>query len=499
MKKLIDLVKNIDVVDIYGDLDTEVENIQYDSRKCKNSSLFVAIKGNVSDGHKYIEPCYANGVRAFVCEYMPSDLSKYSHAVFIKVKNARKSLALLSHNWYDQPSEFMKIIGVTGTNGKTTITYIIKNLLESIGLKIGVIGTTGILIGEDIYPATHTTPESLELCAHLDKMRSEKVSHVIMEVSSHALHQDRVDGVLFDAAIFTNLTHEHLDYHSSLAEYAGAKKILFEMLPEDAIAIINGDTEFSEFMIDDIKVSKKLKIGRDPNNDIVIMNELLGIKSTEYVLDMKNVDDFNQQLIPLRTQLMGRFNIDNTAMAATLAYVMGMEKLKIQQAMSFAKGAPGRMQRIDLRNGAVAIVDYAHTPDALEKALIACRNVLDTSGGSDRKLICVFGCGGDRDNTKRPLMGKYASKLADSIVICNDNPRTEDPEQIIFEILNGVDKKKRTEVKLIPDRALAIEEAVKLSKSHDLILVAGKGHEDYQIIGEERLHFDDTEQLQKFI
>lgn len=496
MKKLQKLLNGLKTIEVRGNTDISIKDIQYDSRKCSKNSLFVAIPGTISDGHKYFGSCYRAGTRAFICEYFPEEI--YEGSVFIKVANSRHSLAELSHLWYDRPSDYMKVIGVTGTNGKTTITYIIKALLESMGLKVGIIGTTGILIGNTKLPATHTTPESLELCGHLDKMRSEHVSHVIMEVSSHALHQGRVRGVSFDAAIFTNLTHEHLDYHKSMEEYAGAKKILFEMLREDGIAIVNGDSEFAEFMLDDIMPNKKIMIGRNPENHIVIMNEMLGLRSTEYVLDLKQVSEYSQQLIPLRTQLMGRFNIDNTAMAAALAYLLGMEKLKLQQALSSADGAPGRMQRINLKNGAIGIVDYAHTPDALDKALLSCRNVLNNSGKKDRKLICVFGCGGNRDRSKRPVMGKSAAKLADRVIICNDNPRAEDPELIIFEIFNGISKKKQSIVTMIPDRAKAIAKAAEISSHDDIILVAGKGHEDYQIIGEERIHFDDTEELLKF-
>ncbi|MCK5740688.1 MAG: UDP-N-acetylmuramoyl-L-alanyl-D-glutamate--2,6-diaminopimelate ligase, partial [Chlorobi bacterium] len=342
-------------------------------------------------------------------------------------------------------------------------------------------------------PATHTTPESLELCQHLALMREKKVEAIVMEVSSHALHQHRVRGVEFDAGIYTNLTHEHLDYHKTLDEYAAAKKRLFDMLPEDSLAVVNSDADYAEYMLKDCRSAKKIRVGRTDQSDICIRDEKLNINSSEFSLSENgNISNYS-------TKLIGRFNIDNIAQSLALcAFVTGRKIEDLKDSIINAEGAPGRMQRTNLKNGSIGIVDYAHTPDALEKALTACRDILETSGRQESRLYCVFGCGGDRDSAKRPIMGELSGRIADFSIITDDNPRTEDPGRIIEQIYNGVGSKNKSKIVMISDRREAIGSAVKMAGENDIILIAGKGHEDYQIVGTEKTHFDDREELEKF-
>jgi UDP-N-acetylmuramoyl-L-alanyl-D-glutamate--2,6-diaminopimelate ligase len=487
MKLLSQLLKKNEYTELFVNGEPEITSIQHDSRKCTDGSLFVAIPGEVFDGHDFIAKAIENGAIAIVCERLPKDV--HSDKInYIKVKNCRKSLAIMAHRWYDDPSKNMQIIGVTGTNGKTTVTYILKSIFEQAGRRCGIIGTTGIIVHDETLPATHTTPESLELAAHLAYMRNQNIDICIMEVSSHALVQDRVSAINFSAALFTNLTHEHLDYHKTIEEYAAAKKILFDDLDENSIAIAHNLSEESSYILSDCKAKKKYFIGRDNDPDIQILNERMHLDRSEFDLI------FSNKSIHLSTNLIGKFNIENVGLAASLAMVMGLDDNAIKSGVANTKGAPGRMQRIPLSNGAVGIVDYAHTPDALEKALLACREVLNSEQNAG-KLICVFGCGGDRDKAKRPKMGNISSRLADMTIITTDNPRTEDLLQIIKDITIGIDNNK------IYDMVLGRREAIKTayirSKRGDLILIAGKGHETYQIIGTERTHFDDSEELRR--
>jgi UDP-N-acetylmuramyl tripeptide synthase len=600
MRKLSELIKNLTIEQIIGEIDMEISSIQYDSRKSENDALFVAITGNQVDGHDYIQKAIEKGATVIVCERIDENIDYQPHITFLLVKNSRIALANLSHNYYGNPTKDLKVIGVTGTNGKTTITFLLKSIFESAGEKVGIIGTTGIFIGDEKVPATHTTPESLELCSIFNEMKEKGVTIVAIEVSSHSLDQHRVDGINFNAALFTNLTHDHLDYHSNYENYANAKKMLFDMLPEDSVAIVNADDEYGNYMLQDCISRHKYTIGRKQKTedrslksedrslnpefgsltiegtintpDFIIKNENLGIDFSEFTLtmiDMKpgtgdwgretvaslqncpstgeneqrttnneqrttnnehrnntplnplsrgeleneqrttNIEHrTNSSLDPLsrgevdfsiRTKLLGRFNIDNAGICAALAHSMRLENSAICDGLLSSNGAPGRMHRIILKNGAVAIVDYAHTPDALEKALNACRDIIISSGCLDSRLICVFGCGGDRDNTKRPVMGRIASSIADYAIITSDNPRTEDPDKIIEEIYDGIDKAHKNKVVQLTNRHEAIKYAVSISNSKDLILVAGKGHEDYQIIGKQKFHFSDIEELEKFV
>ena len=492
MKKLSEIIKNLTYTNIIGNTDIEINSIENDSRKCKDDSLFVAIKGTNSDGHKYIEDVIQQGTKVIVCEVTPT--VNDNSTTFIEVSNSRLALAELAHAWYDFPTLDMKVIGITGTNGKTTITFLIKSILDSIDVKNSIIGTTGIYIGTQKLPATHTTPDSLQLCSYLSRMKAEGVKYVIMEVSSHALSQNRVSGISFDVAAFTNLTHDHLDYHPTMEDYASAKKQLFQMLSQNGIAVVNGDDEYSEFMIKDIQASKKIKVGRKKDNDIIISDERLNLDESEFNLKLNSNESLN-----IKAKLLGRFNIDNAAMAVAICLQLGFNKNAIAKSLKTATGAPGRMQKIILKNKAIALVDYAHTPDALEKALNSCRDAMLTAGFKDNRLICVFGCGGNRDKTKRPLMGKISSRLADFTIITDDNPRIEDSSKIIQDIYYGIENGEKKKIIQISNRSEAIKYAYSISEENDIILVAGKGHETYQIVGEVKYHFDDYEELMKFV
>ena len=490
MKELDKLLTGIEIKSILGDKNRKIKGFNYDSRKCKENFLFVAIRGVQFDGHNFIKKAIENGANTIVCEDKSFISANSDDLTFIIVDNSRLALSKISANWFDNPSKKMKVVGVTGTNGKTTITFLIKQLLEANNYKVGIIGTTGIFVGEKKIPATHTTPESLELQGHLKIMNDSNVDFVVMEVSSHSLIQSRVADIDFDFAIFTNLTHEHLDFHKTMEEYALAKKLLFDSM-DKGVGIVNSDDNYADLMLKDFKGQTKLKIGRANTADIQIEDEQFNNINTSFTLNFKN--DNNK--IKFDTQLAGRFNIDNVSFAIVIAKLLKLDNDLITNTVRNIEGAIGRMQKIELSNGALGIVDYSHTPDALEKALKTCRELLH----EDSNLLCVFGCGGDRDKEKRPLMGAIAGRLADYIILTDDNPRTENHEKIIDMIYQGTKKGDKQNTVIISKRDEAIKYAVNLSHKNDIILVAGKGHEDYQIIGTKKKFFSDINELKKYI
>lgn len=481
MRHLIELIENVNINNVIGDFDLQIESIEYDSRKCKKNSLFVAVEGTFDDGHKFIDSAIEKGSNVIVCRVLPSALKE--NVTYLQVDNTRRTLAEIAQFWFDYPSKSIDVIGVTGTNGKTTLTFLLNDIFKAAGKKTAILGTTGIYFDENKIEATHTTPESLELYEIFNELRSSEIDTVFMEVSSHALSQGRASGINFKGALFTNLSHEHLDYHNTMEEYAAAKKILFNYLTDDSIALVNADSEYAEYMLNEIEPKAKKTVGRF-NSDYVISNESISLTHNKFELNG----------IEIITPLIGRFNIENAAMSAAFALECGIDSNTVVKALSKSKGAPGRMERIPLRNGAVGIVDYAHTPDALEKALTACKDVL-TQSDQFGKLISVFGCGGDRDRTKRPIMGNISSNIADYSIVTDDNPRTEDPSIIAEEIIMGI---KKDNFELIHGRREAINKAFNISNKNDLILIAGKGHEKYQIIGTTKHHFDDVEEISKF-
>lgn len=498
MKILEQLLQNVTVISHEGPLDRQVSSISADSRKCRKDSLFVARRGTQRDGVNFIDEAVRSGARTIVIEQGGGHIPQVQNATVVIVENAEIALAAMAHALHDYPTQGLRVIGVTGTNGKTTCTFLLKALFEAAGEKVGLIGTTGIYIGEVMLPATHTTPEAIELAELFSSMRKRGIKTVIMEVSSHALDQHRVDFIEFAAAIFTNLTHDHLDYHETFEKYAAAKKKLFQMLSPRGIALVFADDPYANYMLENIPTAQKYCVGRGEESDVRISNEKLQLTQTEFTLNFSNtLPLWLRGEVGITMPIIGRFNIDNAALCAACCRIMGMEESIVRTALASAHGAPGRMHRILLKSGAVAIVDYAHSPDALEKALKSCREVLEHDEEVQGHIICVFGCGGDRDKEKRPIMGAIAAELSDRVVVTNDNPRTESPQKIIQDILQGIPGENRVKVTPLPDRTQAIHYAVKIANANDIILIAGKGHEMYQIIGNEKIHFSDTEELQR--
>jgi len=489
MQILKHLLDNINIINIFGNDDIIISSIEYNSKNVSPNSLFVAIHGENFDGHQFINDAIERGATAIACEFLPDDL--YKNITYIQVPDSRIALAELSNAFYDFPSNKLKIIGITGTNGKTTITFLLNHIFQYFNKKTAIIGTTGIFIDNKKIPTTHTTPESLELFAYLNQCVNVGVEYVSMEVSSHSLVQHRVHCINFIAAAFTNLTQDHLDYHKTMQDYANAKKLLFDNLQHDAIAVINADDTYADYIIKDCKAKQIFTVGRKSDSDYIIKNENLSIKCVEF--DIVN----NNTTYKIHSPLLGKFNIDNLAQAFAIASELGFEPNEICQCLENATGAPGRMEKYNLPNGAIAIIDYAHTPDALEKALQSLKQI-HYANLLNGKIICVFGCGGNRDRDKRHKMGKIACDLSDFVIITNDNPRNEDPQVIFEDILKGINGNKRNTVSIIQDRAEAIRYAIEKSTKNDIILIAGKGHEDYQIIRGERRPFSDRQIVQEY-
>lgn len=490
VKSLADILTSLVPATVFGIPDRLVSSVEYDSRRCREYSLFVAMPGAATDGHLYIEAAIMTGARTVICERLPDE--RHAECTYVVVPDARAALALASHAYYDFPAKKLRVIGVTGTNGKTTVTFLLKAMLEKAGEKVGLIGTTGNYMGEEMLPATHTTPEAPELCRLFADMRLHGVSTVIMEVSSHALALRRVVGIPFAAALFTNLTHDHLDFHGTMENYSRTKKMLFDSLAPDAIALADGDNGYSMYMLCETKARRAYMTGRSGRFDAVISNEKIGLNGSTFTLkfcgklppELHGEDEFS-------IKLPGHYNVENAALCVVLGRLMELPEAAIKKGLAGAKGAPGRMQRINLPDGVTAFVDYAHTPDALRKSMGTCRELLPQGG----RLIAVFGCGGNRDPFKRPVMGSIAAELAEKVIVTADNPRNESPEQIIQEIISGIPKRQRAGVRAITSRRAAIREAVGEARSGDVIIIAGKGHETYQIIGADTHYFNDVEEV----
>lgn len=479
------LLEKLNYQEIIGSTEVNITDIQFDSRNINQGSLFVAISGTANDGHEYIESAVSFGAVVVVCEKAPT--IRYDGVTFIVVENSRNALARLSSNFYSNPSEELNMIGVTGTNGKTTITFLIAELLENIGKSTAIIGTTGIYIAGEKLEATHTTPDPISLNKLLRQIVDQGIEYVVMEVSSHSLAQNRVDYIDFDLAIFTNLTHDHLDYHKTFEAYLQAKKILFDNLKAGAKAIINLDDNSSKAIVQDTKANI-ITIGWNKEAEFKLSNEHFDHNGSTFTINngSGNYD--------ISSPLLAQFNIINLTLSlAAVSTLCNVNLPDLVQDLSYLKAAPGRMDRVSLKNGAVAVIDYAHTPDALEKAGKACKELLD---GANSKLIIVFGCGGDRDRAKRPLMAKASQKYADISIITDDNPRTESREQIFADIEKGLID--NDSYQIIKDRSEAIRRATELSQKGDIILIAGKGHENYQIIGTVKHHFNDIEEVSKY-
>ncbi len=455
-------------VEYEGNGEIEITSVESSSLTVKEGSAFVCIKGYETDGHRYAKNAAEKGAAVIIAQ---DDVDV--DCPVVKVKDTRRTLAVLCASFYKNPSREFKLVGITGTNGKTTTTFLIKQILEKAGQKVGLIGTNQIMIGEEIYPAARTTPDSFELQGLFRKMADSKVDTVVMEVSSHALYLDRVYGCDFDVGVFTNLTQDHLDFHKTMENYRDAKAILFNICKK---GVINVDDENGAFMAENAKC-EVLTYGADKDADIKAENIKLEQKGVSFTCENKEYS----------LAIPGKFSVYNALSAVGALKALGIDEEIIREGLKEAKGVRGRAEVVHVSADFTVLVDYAHTPDGIE-------NILKTAKGFAKgRVVILFGCGGDRDNTKRPIMGKIASSLADFCIVTSDNPRTEKPMDIINEILPGI----TGEHIVIENRREAIEYAVKNAKKDDVIILAGKGHEDYQIIGKEKTHFDEVEILEE--
>jgi UDP-N-acetylmuramoyl-L-alanyl-D-glutamate--2,6-diaminopimelate ligase len=474
MKLLKDILYQCRIDEVKGSTNIAIENICFDSRKANQFSAFVAVRGLDSDGHNFITNAIDAGALAVVCEEFPTDIR--DDKTYIKVKDSRAALAFIAANFYDNPSQKIKLIGVTGTNGKTTTVTLLHNLFMALGHKSGLISTVVNKIGNKEIPSTHTTPDPISLNKLLKTMLDEKCSFCFMEVSSHAIDQKRVSGLKFEIAMFTNITHDHLDYHKTFDNYIKAKKGFFDMLPDTAYALLNKDDYHWEIMVQNTKAKVKtlaLKSSADFKAK-VLENSFNGM-----VLQIDNME--------LHTKLVGGFNGYNILGVYGAAILLGQEKIEVLTELSSLSTVEGRFQYIKSKNQVHAIVDYAHTPDALKNVL---STIKDLRTGNET-VITVVGCGGNRDKEKRPIMASIACKWSNMVILTSDNPRHEEPESIIEEMRKGVEPIDYKKTLSITNRKEAIRTACTMAKSGDIILVAGKGHEKYQEIKGERFDFDD--------
>jgi len=487
--KLSRLLSEIDVLGVSGDISGDASDICCDSRKCRERSVFVAIAGAEFNGHDFVRDAVKRGARYIVHD--EENISTEPEAVFIRVKDSRLALGRLAKNFYGNPSHDVCLIGVTGTNGKTTVAYLLESILESAGFSTGVTGTVNYRYGGNLFPASHTTPESVDLHKMLREMIDAGVTHVVMEVSSHAIDLKRIYGCEYDIGIFTNLSPEHLDYHHTMEEYFLVKERFFTDVPGGCVAVVNGDDPWGVRLLDEIKASS-VTFG---------MGESCNVSSTDFTLSMDGINaniKGPDGVFPVSSAMVGKFNLYNILAAAAAAMSLGIPEEYIRSGIRALETVPGRLERVSKPDEPAVFVDYAHTGDALKKVL---ENLSDFKEG---RIITVFGCGGDRDRTKRPVMGQVAATLSDLAIITSDNPRTEDPLRILNEIEVGIDTDSNRYspediingfnekgFMVIADRRTAINLAVSIAGNRDIVLVAGKGHEDYQIIGTRKFPFDD--------
>ncbi|WP_291135707.1 UDP-N-acetylmuramoyl-L-alanyl-D-glutamate--2,6-diaminopimelate ligase [Flavobacterium sp. UBA7663] len=484
MKQLKDILYKVGIEAVHGATDITISKIEFDSRKIELNDVFVAIRGTLSDGHDYIEKALGLGAVAVICEEFPSVI--VNGVTYIKVKDANEALAFLAANYYENPSENIRLVGVTGTNGKTTIASLLYQLFKKAGYKVGLLSTVKIMVDEQEFKATHTTPDSLTINKFLDLMVQEGCEFCFMEVSSHGVHQKRTEALSFEGGVFTNLSHDHLDYHNTFAEYRDVKKSFFDNLPKSAFAITNIDDKNGLVMLQNTK-AKKLTYALKSYADYkaqILENQLSGL--------LLKIND-NEVWV----KLIGSFNAYNLLAIYGVAVELGIEKVEALRLLSELESVSGRFQFIVSDSKITAIVDYAHTPDALENVL----KTIEDIRTKNEQLITVVGCGGDRDKTKRPIMAHIASSMSDKAIFTSDNPRTENPETIIEEMEKGVEPQNFKKTVSILDRKQAIKTACQLANPNDIILIAGKGHETYQEINGVRHDFDDlqivTELLQQ--
>jgi UDP-N-acetylmuramoyl-L-alanyl-D-glutamate--2,6-diaminopimelate ligase len=478
-----EILYKVAIRSVHGRLDVDVKDLQLDSRKVSKGSAFIAVKGTHKDGHEFIDAVTTTSPAAIICEQMPVILK--DDITYIQVESSAVASGLLAHNFYGQPSEKLKLVGVTGTNGKTTIATLLYKLFTSLGYTSGMLSTVENRIGNKTLPATHTTPDPVSLNQLLHEMLKANCTHVFMETSSHAIHQHRIEGLYYTGGIFTNITHDHLDYHKTFDEYIKVKKLFFDGLSTSAFALTNADDKRGEVMVQNTVAAKytySLKTAADFKGKI-LENNLTGL-----------VMLVNDQEVHFR--LIGEFNAYNLLAVFGAAICLGEEQSEILRNLSVLSGAEGRFDYlISPKEKIVGIVDYAHTPDALENVLSTIRKLRR----NDERIITVVGCGGDRDKTKRPIMGEVACKLSDKVVFTSDNPRSEEPETILKDMEAGLNTAARRKFISIIDRREAIKTAVSLSQPADIVLVAGKGHEKYQEIKGVKKPFDDKAVLREVI
>ena len=492
MRKLQDLLQAIEPLQIIGSADVEVHSIQFDSRKVEPGDMFVAQAGTAVDGHTFIPSCIEKGAAVVILDNTAYLTEPQAGVTYVLVKNSEEALGRLAHQWYDRPSEHLTLVGVTGTNGKTTIATLLYKMVRAMGHKAGLISTVVYYVDDQAFPSTHTTPDALALNALLAQMVETGCKYAFMEVSSHSIAQERIAGLHFAGAMFTNLTRDHIDYHKTFDNYRDTKKRLFDNLSREAFAVTNAD---------------------DRNGLIMTQNTRAKVftYSTQTMADHRGKileEGFEGMLLSIDNQevfvpLVGRFNVSNLLCIYSAALCLGFDKQEVLRVLSALKPVNGRFETIRSPKGWTAIIDYAHTPDAVDNVISTINDILSiqkpAANGQKPKLITVVGCGGNRDKGKRPMMAQIAKRGSEQLILTSDNPRDEEPSDILKDMTDGLTEDELRSTLVIEDRAAAIQTACTLAQRGDVILVAGKGHEDYQIIKGVKHHFDDHEQVRKFI
>ncbi|UXX77707.1 UDP-N-acetylmuramoyl-L-alanyl-D-glutamate--2,6-diaminopimelate ligase [Reichenbachiella carrageenanivorans] len=477
-----DILYKVNLTSVAGDMGLEINGVQFDSRKVKAGDLFVAVKGTQVDGHAYIGQAIKQGAIAVVCEDMPHE--PVSGVTFVATQNSSHALGIIASNYHGNPSNKLKLVGITGTNGKTTTVTLLYKLFRSLGYPVGMLSTVENVINDEVVPSTHTTPDALSLNELLAKMVGEKCQFAFMEVSSHAIDQNRIAGLTFVGAVFMNISHDHLDYHATFENYINSKKKLFDELPASSFALVNLDDKRGQIMLQNTKAthySFGLKFMTDYKAK-VITNSYQGLEL-----------DINGQNVWFR--LIGKFNAYNLLAAYAVAELLHEDSEEVLMMLSGLEPAPGRFEVVKAESGIIALVDYAHTPDALENVL----QTIDGFRSGNEQVITVVGCGGNRDKDKRPVMASIAVKWSDKVIFTDDNPRFEASKDILDDMMKGVGMSFMKKTLVISDRREAIKTACSMANDHDIILVAGKGHEDYQEIKGEKTAFDDRKILKEML
>jgi UDP-N-acetylmuramoyl-L-alanyl-D-glutamate--2,6-diaminopimelate ligase len=482
MSILKDILYKVAIESVTGSTEIAVNQLHFDSRKIESNDVFVAIRGTISDGHDFIEKAISLGATAVICDTLPENL--INGVTYVCVKDTNAALAFMAANFYDNPSQKLKLVGITGTNGKTTIASLLYQLFKKAGFKVGLLSTVKIMVDDVEHKATHTTPDSITINYFLNEMITAGVEYCFMEVSSHGIHQKRTEALHFRGGVFTNLSHDHLDYHPTFAEYRDVKKSFFDNLPNTAFALTNSDDKNGPVMLQNTsarKLTYALKTYAD-YKALILENQLSGL-----LLKVNGNEVW--------VKLIGTFNAYNLLAIYGTAVELGLDSFEVLRLMSELESVSGRFQYIVSNSNITAIVDYAHTPDALENVL----NTINDVRTKNEQLITVVGCGGNRDTAKRPVMANIASELSDKVIITSDNPRNEEPEAIIHEMEKGIQAQNFKKVLSITDRFQAIKTACQLAQPNDIILIAGKGHETYQEIKGVRHDFDDMKNVKEIL